>query len=138
MRGDLSGFHRRTWSTRFLMGGGDERVAFKFRARHAHRLTVTSHVTDRERRDCRPIIGLSVVKGSTVRVSLGRARSPAGMSPINAQRGAGPRHVTASSSALLLKPGGRRRSEAGRRVTAVHSTNAPATLRRHAPHNSAV
>ena len=40
------------WRLCCSTGGGDERVAFKFRARHAHWLTVTWQVTDGERPDC--------------------------------------------------------------------------------------
>jgi len=133
-------------STRFATGGGDERVAFKFRARHAHRLTVTRQVADRQRRDCRRrIIGCPVRSsksaGRGFRSSGPRSPDPAaGMSPINAQQGAGPCHAPRhgrhphqpSGRSLLLKPG-----EARRDVSTLYSqqhapisTSRPAQLSR--------
>ena len=81
MSGDHSVSAARNSSTQFSTGGGDERVAFKFGAGHAHWLTVTRHVTDlqlRERRPDRdrPIINTAGPRSagrSTVRVSLERA-----------------------------------------------------------------
>jgi len=124
MSGDHSVSAARNSSTQFSTGGGDERVAFKFGAGHAHWLTVTRHVTDlqlRERRldRDRPIINTAGPRSagrSTVRFRS--SERPASRRYVANQRTAGSATVSratsrpASSSAereavLSLKPSGR-------------------------------
>ena len=144
MSGDHSVSAARNSSTQFSTGGGDERVAFKFGAGHAHWLTVTRHVTDlqlRERRPDRdrPIINTAGPRSagrSTVRVSLERAP---GLPPVcrqstpSRERDRVTRNVTASiligwaggcSVAEAERPGNRD-GTLRRRVNALPQQHAP-------------
>ena len=134
-------------STRFATGGGDERVAFKFRARHAHWLTVTRQVTDRQRSRllAAAIAGLSVGRWGLRSVDgEGFARAGPALPPVcrqstpSGERDRVTRHVTAG---ILISVAGSpaAEAEAGRRddVSTAALNNTPRYWR-HAPHSSAV